>query len=85
MNNSIGIVIPCYLGGEITLKLISEILTYADKIVLIDDKCPLKTGKKILEKRAGEISISNITKGCYIAKITHENGVKIEKLIIKII
>ena len=50
MNNSIGVVIPCYLGGEITLKLISEILIYADNIVLIDDKCPFKTGKKIIEK-----------------------------------
>ena len=49
MNNSIGVVIPCYLGGEITLKLISEILLYTDKIVLIDDKCPLKTGEKILK------------------------------------
>ena len=46
MNNSIGVVIPCYLGGEITLKLISEILIYADNIVLIDDKCPFKTVKK---------------------------------------
>ena len=54
MNNSIGVVIPCYLGGEITLKLISEILIYADKIVLVDDKCPLKTGKKILESELGK-------------------------------
>ncbi len=49
MKNSIGVVIPCYLGGEKTLQLISEILLYANKIVLVDDQCPLKTGKKILE------------------------------------
>ncbi len=40
-------------------------------------------GKKILERNSSEISVSHIAKGCYIAKITHENGVKIERLIIK--
>ena len=54
MNNSIGVVIPCYLGGETTLKLISEILIYTDKIVLVDDKCPLNTGKKILQSELRE-------------------------------
>jgi len=49
MPNSIGVVIPCYLGGDTTLKLISEILIYANKIVLVDDNCPLKTGEKVLE------------------------------------
>ena len=51
MNNSIGVVIPCYLGGEITLKLITEIVLYANKIVLVDDRCPLKTGEKILKSK----------------------------------
>ena len=45
----IGVVIPCYMGGDITLKLISDILNYADTIVLVDDKCPLHTGKKVKE------------------------------------
>ena len=40
-------------------------------------------GKKILERNCSEISVSHIAKGCYIAKITHENGIKIERLIIK--
>ena len=46
--NNIGVVIPCYMGGDITLELISEILKYAKKVVLVDDKCPLKTGKKLM-------------------------------------
>ncbi len=46
----IGAVIPCYMGGDITLKLVEDLRTYADLIVLIDDKCPLQTGKKIKEK-----------------------------------
>ena len=42
---SIGVVVPCYMGGEITITLIRNIFKYADKVVLVDDKCPLKTGK----------------------------------------
>ena len=45
----IGVVIPCFMGGDITLKLISDILNYADTVVLVDDKCPLHTGKKVKE------------------------------------
>ena len=45
----LGVVVPCYMGGDITIKLISEILEYADQIVLVDDKCPLNTGRKLLK------------------------------------
>ena len=37
------------MGGDITLKLISDVLNYADIVVLVDDKCPLHTGKKVKE------------------------------------
>ena len=45
-----GVVIPCYMGGDITLKLVEDLKNYADFIVLVDDKCPLKTGRKLKEK-----------------------------------
>tara|TARA_A100001011_G_C14235217_1_gene810677 strand:+ start:163 stop:1104 length:942 start_codon:yes stop_codon:yes gene_type:complete len=45
-----GVVIPCFMGGDITLKLVEDLKIYADLIVLIDDKCPLQTGKKLKEK-----------------------------------
>lgn len=46
----IGVAIPCYMGGDITLKLIEDLISYVDLIVLIDDKCPLNTGKKVQDK-----------------------------------
>ena len=45
--NKIGAVIPCYMGGDITIKLVKEVLKYADIVVLVDDHCPLKTGRKL--------------------------------------
>ena len=51
--NSLGVVVPCYMGGDITIKLIKNILNYADKVVLVDDACPLKTGKKLLKSEIG--------------------------------
>ena len=45
----IGVVIPCYLGGEITTKLIENVLNYVHCIVLVDDACPFNTGKKVEE------------------------------------
>ena len=50
---SIGVVVPCYMGGDITITLINNILKYADQVVLVDDKCPLKTGKKLLKSNIG--------------------------------
>ena len=52
--NSIGVVVPCYMGGDITIKLIEDVMKYADKIVLVDDKCPLRTGEKILKSKLSE-------------------------------
>ena len=52
--NSLGVVIPCYMGGEITIRLIKNVLKYADKVVLVDDKCPLNTGKKLLKSDIGD-------------------------------
>ena len=46
---SLGVVVPCFMGGEITLKFIEDILPYVNKVVLVDDQCPLKTGEKILK------------------------------------
>ena len=51
---SLGVVVPCYMGGEITISLIKNILKYAEKVVLVDDRCPLNTGKKILKSDLGE-------------------------------
>ena len=47
---TIGVVIPCFMGGDMTLKLVEDLKRFADLIVLVDDKCPLKTGKKIKNK-----------------------------------
>ena len=43
----IGCVIPCYKGGKKTLDVIKVAQNYVDLIVLIDDKCPFKTGDKV--------------------------------------
>tara|TARA_B100000131_G_scaffold314567_1_gene351614 strand:+ start:87 stop:1055 length:969 start_codon:yes stop_codon:yes gene_type:complete len=43
----IGCAIPCYKGGENTIKVIKDALNYVDFIVLVDDKCPFNTGMKI--------------------------------------
>ncbi len=44
---TIGVVIPCYAGGHLTIKMIPSVLKFSDTLVLVDDACPLKTGKKI--------------------------------------
>ena len=43
----IGCAIPCYKGGNITLKLIKDLHEIVDLIVLVDDGCPFKTGNLI--------------------------------------
>ena len=43
----IGCVIPCYKGGHKTIEVINKSLNVVDFIVLVDDKCPLQTGKLI--------------------------------------
>ena len=44
--NKLGVVV-LVIGGEITIKLINDLVKFVDIIVLIDDKCPLKTGEKV--------------------------------------
>ena len=38
------------MGGNNCISLLYEVVKYADLIVVVDDCCPLKTGKKILEE-----------------------------------
>ena len=45
----IGCIMPCYLGGATTIKTCVEVLKYVDYLVLVDDKCPNKTGEKVLQ------------------------------------
>ena len=48
LNQTIGVVIPCYKGGSITKEIVCESLQNADFVVLVDDACPQGTGRKIL-------------------------------------
>ena len=36
-NQIIGVVIPCFKGGEVTKIIIDEVLIYAAYVVLVDD------------------------------------------------
>ena len=49
-NQIIWVVIPCFKGGEITKMVISEVLDYADHVVLVDDSCPFLTGQHVLKQ-----------------------------------
>ena len=49
-NQSISIVIPVFNIGISISKLISKIPVFVDIIYLVDDLCPLKTGKKLGSK-----------------------------------
>ena len=49
-NQLIGVVIPCFKGGEVTKMIIDEVLNYADYVVLVDDACPFLTGQKVLKQ-----------------------------------
>ncbi len=55
-NKSVAVVIPVYNVGSKAIEVISNIPDFVDKIYLIDDSCPLKTGG-IVEKH-----FTNITK-----------------------
>ena len=46
----IGCVIPCFRGGRQTLKLVRDLEKFTDIIIIIDDKCPLRTGELIKGK-----------------------------------
>lgn len=42
---TIAVVIPCYRVGETILKVLSQIGPEVNYIVVVDDACPMKTGK----------------------------------------
>ena len=44
---SVFIVIPCYNVKNKIYKVISKSLKYADKIIIVDDKCPEQTGNYV--------------------------------------
>ena len=44
-NKKIAIVVPAYNVGKEIVKFLNNIPDYVDKIFLIDDCCPLQTGK----------------------------------------
>ena len=48
-NQKISIIIPIFNIGIGISKLISKIPVFVDIIYLVDDLCPLKTGKKFQE------------------------------------
>lgn len=43
-------VIPCFNVGSSVFKLINKTLFYVDKVIVVDDCCPKKTGKLVKEK-----------------------------------
>jgi dolichol-phosphate mannosyltransferase len=47
---SVFIVIPCYNVKNKIYKVISRSLKYADKIIIVDDKCPEQTGNYVKNK-----------------------------------
>ena len=46
-NKSIGVSIPCFKTGQITIDVVKDILGYVDYVVLIDDMCPYNTGNLV--------------------------------------
>ena len=42
---TVGCVIPCYKGSDITLNIIKKSVNIVDYVVLIDDGCPNKIGE----------------------------------------
>ena len=41
----VGCIIPCFKGGENTIKVIKTALNFVDLVVLVDDRCPFNTGE----------------------------------------
>ena len=58
-NKKISVVIPVYNVGETIINVLNKIPDYVDKIYLIDDCCPLATGK-IANKSTIDSSILSI-------------------------
>lgn len=57
-NKKISVVIPVYNVGETIISLLSKIPDYVDKIYLIDDSCPLGTGKIV---KRSSLNISKLS------------------------
>ena len=58
-NKSISVIIPVFNIGENIINFLKRIPVYVDQIYLIDDCCPLKTGK-IAEGRRSDFKNLNI-------------------------
>jgi dolichol-phosphate mannosyltransferase len=58
-NKSISVIIPAFNIGENIIDFLKRIPEYVDQIYLIDDCCPLRTGK-IAEERKSEFKKLNI-------------------------
>tara|TARA_Y100000389_G_scaffold5366_1_gene5097 strand:- start:22530 stop:23459 length:930 start_codon:yes stop_codon:yes gene_type:complete len=60
-NKKIGVVIPCYRARKTIIKVLNSLPNYVDLVVLVDDKCPEKTGdfvkKNISKEKKKKISI----------------------------
>mgnify|MGYP006154910243 CR=1 FL=1 len=48
-NNKIFVVVPAFNIGEPIVKFIASIPDFVDQIYLVDDNCPLKTGRILSE------------------------------------
>ena len=43
-------VIPCYKSPAIAHQIVTDCLKYVDKVICVDDYCPMGTGQMIEEK-----------------------------------
>ena len=59
-NKKISIVIPVYNVGETIIDFLSKIPDYVDKIYLIDDCCPMKTGMIAQKNAVSSLKLSII-------------------------
>ena len=87
---TIGCVIPCYRGGDITLDIINKTPSIVDYVVLIDDYCPNFTGdraskeiknkKLIIIKNNSNLGVgASVKKGIkYLLSINCEIIIKID-------
>lgn len=52
------VIIPCYkVDVKTTIKIIKKIPFFVDKIYVVDDACPFKTGGKIKSKKIKKVTI----------------------------
>lgn len=58
---NVGVVIPCYKGGEITLEIALRSLNFCSEVVIVDDNCPSKTGDLIRKSKKYNKKITILT------------------------